>query len=123
VGVIDIDEQIVNYYLGKGFKALKGDVRFLRNSILPDAPFDVVISYQIEWFQTIPIMEFIYANLANYGELLLNFPTAELEGKTEYFLVLEALFNFRFWITELNPLFIRATKLDIPDFWNEFNSN
>lgn len=118
--LIDIDKDIVNYYLNKGYKAYWGDIRFLYNAIIPESPFDVVVSYHIEYYQTYENISFAYTNLKNWGYLYLAFASAELEDREDFYSVFEILWHFHFWIVEFNRAYIKAIKIEDEEFWNSF---
>jgi len=118
--LIDIDKDIVNYYRNKGYKAYWGDIRFLYNAIIPESPFDVVVSYHIEYYQTYENISFAYTNLKNWGYLYLAFASAELEDKGDFYAVMETLWHFHFWIIEANWTYIKAIKIEDEEFWNSF---
>mgnify|MGYP006273474295 CR=1 FL=1 len=65
VWVLDIDQDIVEFYAQRGVSGVCGDVRFFRDT--PLAAFDLVTSYQIEGYQHRAIFESVYANLRPYG--------------------------------------------------------
>jgi len=119
--VLDVDDEVLEYYRGKGYKHVwRADTRFLKNAILPHSPFHVIVSYHVEYFQTVPLVSLAHNNLVNFGYLYLLFASAELEDRFDFEIVLQTLWKHRFWIVEFNPFFIKAVKLDGFRFWKEF---
>ena len=118
--LIDIDKELVEFYRKKGYKAYWSDIRFLSDSIIPQSPFDVVVSYHIEYFQTYENVSFAYTNLKNFGYLYLKFATAELEDKADFYSIIETLWHFKFWVVEFNRAYIKAIKIENKDFWDYF---
>lgn len=77
VWALDIDPDIAGYYRDRGITALVGDTRFMRGFVW--GAFDLVLSYQIEFFQDDCIFELVEANLAPYGVYYTYFVASENE--------------------------------------------
>jgi len=109
--ILDIDEDVVNFYRKRNYRAYYSDIRFLSNAIIPYSNFDVVISYHIEFYQTYEILKFIAGNIRDWGTLYLSFAYAELEDKEDFYSIFETLDHFNFNIVEFTPFYIKAIKL------------
>jgi len=118
--IFDIDEDIVNFYRKRGFKAFYGDARFLSDYFIPKAPFDIVFSYHIEFFQTEEVVSLANTNLKNYGIFYLAFASAELEDEEDFYSVFKTLWRYKFWIVEYNPFYIKAIKMENSPYWEKF---
>jgi hypothetical protein len=118
--LIDIDKDIVGFYKERGFNAYFGDIRFISDAITPFYA-DVIVSYHIEYFQTVDNIQFASIHLKNFGYLYLFFASSELEDKHDFYLVTETLFHYKFWVTEITPLYIKAIKIEDQQFWENWN--
>jgi hypothetical protein len=124
VEIVEIDERIVEYFSKKGIKAYNSDARLLSHSVLPKAPYNVIVSYHIEYYQTYELVKLAQSNLAKYGYLYL-FLTQSEEDQTfaDLILVFETLYKFGFWINFLNPFIIQAIYIgfeELINFWEEY---
>ena len=74
----DIDPHVVETYRSLGYRAYVGDLRFLKNFVLPE-PFHFICTYHIESYQTEAIVDFVDNNLLPYGVWVsyLSFPELE----------------------------------------------
>ncbi len=111
--IIDIDKEVVNLYRKNGFVALRGDIRFLKDFLLPFNA-DFLWTYHIEEFQTKEIVSFADTNLKPYGVWYSYISQGETERKKVYE-ILEFIEKSGFIVSFFDGLFFRAVKIPYPE--------
>jgi hypothetical protein len=119
IDIIDIDSKIVNYFKSRGLNAYQSDARLLSFSLLPKAPYDVIISYHIEYYQTFELVKLAQTNISKYGYFYL-FLTLSEDKMTfrDFYLILKTLYKFGFWINYINPFIIQSIYIGFNNYWN-----
>jgi len=111
--VIDIDEEVINLYREEGFITFKGDLRFLKDFLLPFKA-DFIWTYHIEEYQTKEIVSFVDVNLKPYGVWYSYITQGETERKKVYE-ILEFIEKSGFVVSSFDGLFLRAVKIPFPE--------
>jgi len=111
--IVDIDEDVVRAYREIGFRAYTGDLRFMKDFVLP-FPYHFIYTYHIEFYQTDAVLDFVRANLLPYGVWLSYITPAESEREW-VFSLMRFIEESGFVITDFIGKFFRAVKVPDPE--------